>query len=62
VPVQDAFGTARLVGDGPAGQPVRPIPQQHALGSVEQLLSRIAQMHPGWHAQIPSMAWWAPAH
>ena len=37
VPVQDALGAARLVGDRPAGQAAWPVPQQHAFGSVEQL-------------------------
>ena len=54
VPVQDAFGAARLVGDGPAGQPVRPVPQQHAFGGVEQLLPRVAKMHSSRHAKILS--------
>ncbi|BDE41262.1 hypothetical protein SLITK23_45070 [Streptomyces lividans] len=54
MPVQDAFGAARLVRDGPAGQPVRAVPQKHALGGVEQLPPRVAKMHSGRHWRIPS--------
>lgn len=69
VPVQNPFGAARLVGDGPAGQPVRAVPQKHAFGSAEQLLPRVAKVHPGRHSEIlscvsllASVAQWAHAH
>jgi hypothetical protein len=54
VPMQNALGTARLVGDGPAGESSWPVPQQHAFRGVEQLPPRVTQMHPSWHPQILS--------
>ena len=53
VPVQDALGAACLGGDRPAGQRVRPVPEQDALGGVEQLLARVADGDPGRHRRIP---------
>ena len=49
VPVQDALGAAGLGGDRPAGQRARPVPEQDALGGVEQLLAHVADGHPCRH-------------
>jgi hypothetical protein len=49
VPVQDALGAARLRGDRPARESARPVPQQDALGGVEQLLTHVAHGDPGRH-------------
>ncbi|WP_261566223.1 hypothetical protein [Frankia gtarii] len=42
MPVQDALGAARLGGDRPAGQSVRTVAQQDALGGIEKLLAHVA--------------------
>ena len=65
VPVQHALGAARLGGDGPAGQRVRPVAEQDPLGGVEQLLADVADGHPGRHCALPSLIAvdeWARAH
>lgn len=66
VPVQDSFGDTRLGGDRPAGQCARSLAQQDTLGGVEQLLARVADVHPGGHCasfHIPMiLAEWATAH
>jgi Flp pilus assembly protein protease CpaA len=49
MPVQDALGAARFRGDRPAGEPARPVSEQHALGSGEQLLAHVADGDPCWH-------------
>ena len=49
VPVQYALGHPGLGGDRAAGQGARPIPEQDALGGVEQLLPRVPQGYPGRH-------------
>ena len=49
MPVQDTLGAARLRGDRPAGQRTRPVPEQDALGGVEQLLARVAEGYPCRH-------------
>jgi hypothetical protein len=42
VPVQDTLGETCLDGDRAAGQRVRPVSEQNALGGVEQLLTGVA--------------------
>ena len=49
VPVQDALGAARLVVTARLVSALRPVPEQDALGGVEQLLARVAEGHPGRH-------------
>lgn len=53
MPVQHPLSAPRLVGDGTAGHRVRPVPQQHPLRGVEQLLPRIADVYARRHRHVP---------
>ena len=69
VPVQHSLGDARFRGDRAAGQAAGAVPEQDALGGVEELPARVADGHPcrHWSSVLPSpsanaIVKWARAH
>ena len=64
MPVQHAFRARRLGRHRPAGEPGRPVPEQDALGGVEQAGPHFADGNPG-RQRVPSSLTvdeWALAH